>query len=109
MTKKKKTLYDKYKHSETVRKAILPERGNVRQPTVCNCGNVDYKSLAFVVRRSMRVMDNLAKSIALLEARAKETETSYGAFLKSANEFNEQLAKENNDLKARLEVMKHVN
>ena len=60
MTKKKKTLYTKYKNSETVKDALLSEKGNVRQPTVCNCGNIDYKSLAFVVRRSMRVMDNLA-------------------------------------------------
>jgi len=109
MTRKKKTLFEKYGDSETVKDALIPERGKFRKPTKCNCGSVDYKTLAYVTKKSIRVMDNLAKSIALLEARTTANEKTYSGFLKSAQDFNEELAKENQKLKTRLEVMKHAN
>ena len=54
-------------------------------------------------------MDNLAKSIALLETRTMANEKTYSGFLKSAQDFNEELTKENQKLKTRLEVMKYAN
>ena len=137
MSKKKKTLFEKYNHSETVKDALIPERGKFRKPTKCNCGNVDYTTLAYVTKKSIRVMDNLAKAVVSVEAKNKELETLYAGFLKTANELNEKLTNEVESLKddwnmcdaacdaqcdeikklkkeitqlnKRLEVMKHVN
>ena len=108
--KKKEQPIKKYqRQSQTVADSILPRKGNVREPTVCRCGNVDYKSMAFVIRRSMRVIDNLAKNICAVEERSKQQEETLGGFFKNAqeliNEQNETIKK----LEQKLEVYKHVN
>ena len=108
--KKKEQPIKKYqRQSQTVRDSILPRKGNVRAPTVCRCGNVDYKSMAFVIRRSMRVIDNLAKNICAVEERSKQQEESLTGFLKNAQEFNNELIEEIKKLKQKMEVYKHVN
>ena len=63
----------KYPKSKLVREALIPKRKREHTYTTCACGNVDYKTLVYLAKNSIRVIDNLAKTLASMEEKFDET------------------------------------
>ncbi len=59
----------KYPKSKLVREALIKKRKREHLYTTCACGNVDYKTLVYLAKNSIKVIDNLAKTLASMEAK----------------------------------------
>jgi len=71
----KKTLCQKHPRSKAIPEA-LHKAPKLKKTIACECGNVSYKTLAQLMKRSFGIIDLLAKSVASMEdkfTQSKET------------------------------------
>tara|TARA_Y100001973_G_scaffold73686_1_gene107501 strand:+ start:778 stop:1110 length:333 start_codon:yes stop_codon:yes gene_type:complete len=105
----KKHLTERYPKSKTIRAALLKRNKLSRKIAVCEHDQVDYKTMAILAKKSVRVIENLAKAVASLEERNKVSEESLIGFLNTAQKMLNEKDTQYKELKKRLEVMRHVN
>ena len=105
----KKHLTERYTKSKTIRGALLKRNKLSRKIAVCENDQVDYKTMAILAKKSVRVIENLAKAVASLEERNKVSEESLIGFLNTAQKIMTEQDTKITELKKRLEVMRHVN
>ena len=74
----------KYPKSKLVREALIPKRKREHTYTTCACGNVDYKTLVYLAKNSIKVIDNLAKTLASMEEKFDEAKKTVEIITKSA-------------------------
>ena len=65
-------LTQKYPESKTIREALLKRNKLDRKVAVCEHDNIDYKSMLYLAKKSVRVIENLAAAVASLEKQNKE-------------------------------------
>ena len=68
----KKHLTERYPKSKTLRAALLKRNKLDRKVAVCEHDNIDYKSMLYLAKKSVRVIENLAAAVASLEKQNKE-------------------------------------
>ena len=105
----KKHLTERYPKSKTIRDALLKRNKLSRKIAVCEHDQVDYKTMAILAKKTVRVIENLAKAVASLEERNKVSEESLIGFLTTAQKMLNEKDTQYKELKKRLEVMRHVN
>ena len=105
----KKHLTERYPKSKTIRDALLKRNKLSRKIAVCEHDQVDYKTMAILAKKSVRVIENLAKAVASLEERNKVSEESLIGFLNTAQKMMTEQDEQIKKLQKRLEVMRHVN
>ena len=105
----KKHLTERYPKSKTIRDALLKRNKLSRKIAVCQHDQIDYKSMSILAKKSVRVIENLAKAVASLEERNKVSEESLIGFLNTAQKIMTEQDTKITELKKRLEVMRHVN
>ena len=105
----KKHLTERYPKSKTIRDALLKRNKLSRKIAVCQHDQIDYKSMSILAKKSVRVIENLAKAVASLEERNKVSEESLIGFLTTAQKMLNEKDTQYKELKKRLEVMRHVN
>ena len=109
----KKHLTERYPKSKTIRDALLKRNKLSRKIAVCQHDQIDYKSMSLLARKSVKVIENLAKAVASLEERnttqTKATEETLLGFIGTAQQMLNNQKTEIDELKKRLEVMRHVN
>ena len=77
----KKHLTERYPKSKTIRDALLKRNKLSRKIAVCQHDQIDYKTMNLLAKKSVRVIENLAKAVASLEERNKVSEESLIGFL----------------------------
>ena len=102
-------LTQKYPESKTIREALLKRNKLNRKIAVCQHDQIDYKSMHLLAKKSVRVIENLAKAVVSLEKRNKLAEESLLAFLVQAQKIMTEQDTKITELRKRLEVYKHVN
>ena len=105
----KKHLTARYPKSKTIRDALLKRNKLSRKIAVCQHDQIDYKSMSILAKKSVRVIENLAKAVASLEERNKTSEESLIGFLTTAQKMLSEQDIQIKELQKRLEVMRHVN
>ena len=105
----KKHLTERYPKSKTIREALLKRNKLSRKIAVCQHDQIDYKSMSILAKKSVRVIENLAKAVASLEERNKVSEESLIGFLTTAQRMLSEQDTQIKELQKRLEVMRHVN
>ena len=105
----KKHLTARYPKSKTIRDALLKRNKLSRKIAVCQHDQIDYKSMSILAKKSVRVIENLAKVVASLEERNKVSEESLIGFLNTAQKMLNEQDTQIKELQKRLEVMRHVN
>ena len=109
----KEHLTKRYPKSKTLAAALLKRNKLSRKVAVCEHDNIDYKSMLYLAKKSVRVIENLAKAVASLEERnttqTEATEKTLLGFIGTAQEMLSNQKKEIDELKKRLGVMRHVN
>ncbi len=105
----KKHLTARYPKSKTIRDALLERNKLSRKISVCQHDQIDYKSMSILAKKSVRVIENLAKAVASLEERNKVSEESLIGFLNTAQKMLNEQDTQIKELQKRLEVMRHVN
>ena len=68
----KEHLTKRYPESKTIRNALLKRNKLDRKIAVCEHDNIDYKSMLYLAKQSVRVIENLAAAVASLEKQNKE-------------------------------------
>ena len=105
----KQHLTARYPKSKTIKDALLKRNKLSRKIAVCQHDQIDYKSMSILAKKSVRVIENLAKAVASLEERNKVSEESLIRFLNTAQKKMTEQDTKITELKKRLEVMRHVN
>ena len=105
----KQHLTARYPKSKTIRDALLKRNKLSRKIAVCQHDQIDYKSMSILAKKSVRVIENLAKAVASLEERNKVSEESLIGFLTTAQKMLNEQDTQIKELQKRLEVMRHVN
>ena len=105
----KQHLTARYPKSKTIKDALLKRNKLSRKIAVCQHDQIDYKSMSILAKKSVRVIENLAKAVASLEERNKVSEESLIGFLNTAQKIMTEQDTKITELKKRLEVMRHVN
>ena len=105
----KQHLTARYPKSKTIKDALLKRNKLSRKIAVCQHDQIDYKSMSILAKKSVRVIENLAKAVASLEERNKVSEESLIGFLNTAQKMLNEKDTQYKELKKRLEVMRHVN
>jgi|TARA_R100001086_G_scaffold190712_1_gene108115 phage shock protein A len=112
MSKNRQHLTDKYPESKTIREALLKRNKLNRKVAVCEHDNIDYKSMALLAKKSIKVIENLAAAVASLEQQntkqTKATEKVLLGFIETAQKMIGDQKDEIDVLKKRLGVMKNV-
>ena len=105
----KQHLTARYPKSKTIKDALLKRNKLSRKIAVCQHDQIDYKSMSIHAKKSVRVIENLAKAVASLEERNKVSEESLIGFLNTAQKMLSEQDTQIKELQKRLEVMRHVN
>jgi hypothetical protein len=105
----KKHLTERYPKSKTIRDALQKRNKLSRKIAVCEHDKIDYKTMNLLAKKSIRVIENLAKAVASLEERNKVSEESLIGFLNTAQKMMSEQDTQIKELQKRLEVMRHVN
>jgi len=105
----KQHLTARYPKSKTIKDALLKRNKLSRKIAVCQHDQIDYKSMSILAKKSVRVIENLAKAVASLEERNKVSEESLIGFLNTAQKMMNEQDTQIKELQKRLEVMRHVN
>ncbi len=105
----RKHLTERYPKSKTIKEALLKRGKLSKKIAVCEHDKIDYKSMNYLAKKSIGVMEHLAKAVASLEERTKDSEKSLISFLGTAQKLLGDQDIQIKELKKRLEVMKHVN
>ena len=112
MSKNRQHLTDKYPESKTIREALLKRNKLDRKIAVCEHDNIDYKSMLYLAKKSVRVIENLAAAVASLEhqntKQTKATEKVLLGFIETAQKMIGDQKDEIDVLKKRLGVMRNV-
>ena len=83
----KQHLTARYPKSKTIKDALLKRNKLSRKIAVCQHDQIDYKSMSILAKKSVRVIENLAKAVASLEERNKVSEESLIGFLNTAQKM----------------------
>ena len=105
----KKHLTERYPKSKKIKEALLKRGRLARKIAVCEHDKIDYKTMNLLAKKSIAVIENLAKAVASLEERNKVSEESLIGFLTTAQKMLNEKDTQYKELKKRLEVMRHVN
>ena len=105
----KQHLTARYPKSKTIKDALLKSNKLSRKIAVCQHDQIDYKSMSILAKKSVRVIENLAKAVASLEERNKVSKESLIGFLNTAQKMLSEQDTQIKELQKRLEVMRHVN
>ena len=105
----KKHLTARYPKSKTIRDALLKRNKLSRKIAVCQHDQIDYKSMSLLARKSVKVIENLAKAVASLEERNKGIEDVLVGFLNTSQKMLSDQDEQIKKLQKRLEVFRHVN
>ena len=105
----KKHLTERYPKSKTIKEALYKRGKLARKIAVCEHDKIDYKSMNLLAKKSIAVIENLAKAVASLEERNKVSEESLIGFLNTAQKMMSEQDTQIKELQKRLEVMRHVN
>ena len=105
----KKHLTERYPKSKKIKEALLKRGRLARKIEVCEHDKIDYKTMNLLAKKSIAVIENLAKAVASLEERNKVSEESLIGFLNTAQKMMNEQDTQITELKKRLEVMRHVN
>ena len=92
----------KYPKSKLVREALIKKRKREHLYTTCACGNVDYKTLVYLAKNSIKVIDNLAKTLASMEEKFDEAKKTVEIITNSARKQVNSKAAQNKFLKEKL-------
>ena len=108
----KEHLTKRYPESKTIREALLKRNKLDRKVAVCEHDNIDYKSMALLAKKSIKVIENLAAAVASLEhqntKQTKATEKVLLGFIETAQKMIGDQKDEIEVLKKRLGVMRNV-
>jgi TolA-binding protein len=105
----KKHLTERYPKSKKIKEALLKRGRLARKIAVCEHDKIDYKTMNLLAKKSIAVIENLAKAVASLEERNKVSEESLIGFLNTAQKMMTDQDEQIKKLQKRLEVMRHVN
>ena len=105
----KKHLTERYPKSKKIKEALLKRGRLARKIAVCEHDKIDYKTMNLLAKKSIEVIENLAKAVASLEERNKVSEESLIGFLNTAQKMMTEQDEQIKKLQKRLEVMRHVN
>ena len=105
----KKHLTERYPKSKKIKEALLKRGRLARKIAVCENDKIDYKTMNLLAKKSIAVIENLAKAVASLEERNKVSEESLIGFLNTAQKMMSEQDTQIKELQKRLEVMRHVN
>ncbi len=105
----KKHLTERYPKSKTIRDALLKRNKLSRKIAVCQHDQIDYKTMNLLAKKSVRVIENLAKAVASLEERKKVSEESLIGFLTTAQKMLSDQGEQIKTLQKSLEVFRHGN
>ena len=105
----KKHLTERYPKSKKIKEALLKRGRLARKIAVCEHDKIDYKTMNLLAKKSIAVIENLAKAVASLEERDKVSEESLIGFLNTAQKMMTEQDEQIKKLQKRLEVMRHVN
>ena len=105
----KKHLTERYPKSKTIKEALLKRGKLSKKIAVCEHDKIDYKTMNLLAKKSIAVIENLAKAVASLEERNKVSEESLIGFLNTAQKMMTEQDEQIKKLQKRLEVMRHVN
>ena len=105
----KKHLTERYPKSKAIKEALLKRGKLARKIAVCEHDKIDYKTMNLLAKKSIAVIENLAKAVASLEERNKVSEESLIGFLNTAQKMMTEQDEQIKKLQKRLEVMRHVN
>ena len=105
----KKHLTERYPKSKKIKEALLKRGRLARKIAVCEHDKIDYKTMNLLEKKSIAVIENLAKAVASLEERNKVSEESLIGFLNTAQKMMTEQDEQIKKLQKRLEVMRHVN
>ena len=105
----KKHLTERYPKSKKIKAALLKRGRLARKIAVCEHDKIDYKTMNHLAKKSIAVIENLAKAVASLEERNKVSEESLIGFLNTAQKMMTEQDEQIKKLQKRLEVMRHVN
>jgi|TARA_B100001057_G_C22420971_1_gene783547 TolA-binding protein len=105
----KKHLTERYPKSKKIKEALLKRGRLARKIAVCEHDKIDYKTMNLLAKKSIAVIENLAKAVASLEERNKVSEESLIGFLNTAQKMMSEQDTQIKELQKRLEVMRHVN
>ena len=105
----KKHLTERYPKSKKIKEALLKRGRLAKKIAVCEHDKIDYKTMNLLAKKSIAVIENLAKAVASLEERNKVSEESLIGFLNTAQKMMNEQDTQITELKKRLEVMRHVN
>ena len=105
----KKHLTERYPKSKKIKEALLKRGRLARKIAVCEHDKIDYKTMNLLGKKSIAVIENLAKAVASLEERNKVSEESLIGFLTTAQRMLSDQAEQIKKLQKRLEVFRHVN
>ena len=105
----KKHLTERYPKSKKIKEALLKRGRLARKIAVCEHDKIDYKTMNLLAKKSIAVIENLAKAVASLEERNKVSEESLIGFLTTAQKMLSDQDEQIKKLQKRLEVFRHVN
>ena len=105
----KKHLTERYPKSKKIKEALLKRGRLARKIAVCEHDKIDYKTMNLLAKKSIAVIENLAKAVASLEERNKVSEESLIGFLNTAQKMMSDQDEQIKKLQKRLEVFRHVN
>ena len=105
----KKHLTERYPKSKKIKEALLKRGRLARKIAVCEHDKIDYKTMNLLAKKSIAVIENLAKAVASLEERNKVSEESLIGFLNTAQKMLSDQDEQIKKLQKRLEVFRHVN
>ena len=105
----KKHLTERYPKSKKIKEALLKRGRLARKIAVCEHDKIDYKTMNLLAKKSIAVIENLAKAVSSLEERNKVSEESLIGFLNTAQKMMTEQDEQIKKLQKRLEVMRHVN
>ena len=105
----KKHLTERYPKSKKIKEALLKRGRLARKIAVCEHDKIDYKTMNLLAKKSIAVIENLAKAVASLEERNKVSEESLIGLLNTAQKMMSEQDTQIKELQKRLEVMRHVN
>ena len=92
----------KYPKSKLVREALIQKRKREHLYTTWACGNVDYKTLVYLAKNSIKVIDNLAKTLASMEEKFDEAKKTVEIITNSARKQLDSKDAQINFLKEKL-------
>ena len=90
MKTRKPTLTQRYPNSKKIWEA-MPKKVNKKVST-CKCGNIDYKSLVYVTKKAIHVIENLAEAVNSMEKKFSNNSQTIKDLMLRAQEREQETA-----------------